>query len=80
MLATDLTKRHDSDLAREALAMALAEVGRYDEAVSTQREAVAMAERASQRERASRMGANLRLFEKRQPSRVLWADSPTLEQ
>jgi tetratricopeptide (TPR) repeat protein len=75
-LATDLTKRQDSAAARETLAMALAEVGRYDDAVSAQREAIAMAERNGQRELASHMTANLRLFEKRQPSRTPWRELP----
>ena len=80
VLATELTKRQDSGSSREALAMALAEAGRYDEAVSAQREAVLMAERAGQRDLASRMGANLRLFEKRQPSRTPWVELPTWNQ
>lgn len=79
-LAMDLTKRQDSASAREALAMALAEVGRYDDAVSAQRAAIAMAERSGQRELASHMAANLRLFEKRQPSRTPWAELPAWEQ
>ena len=57
-LATELTKGRDSAFARETLAMALAEVGRYDEAVTAQREAVALADRARQWEIASQMTAN----------------------
>ena len=79
-LATELTKRQNSPSSREALAMALAEAGRYDEAVSAQREAIGMAERAGQREMTSRMAANLSLFEKRQPSRMPWTEFPIWEQ
>ena len=60
--------------------MALAEAGRFDEAVSTQREAVAMAERTGQLALASRMGANLRLFEQRRPSRTPWVEVPIWQQ
>ena len=78
-LATELTARQDSAFARETLAMALAEAGRYEEAVTTERDAIAKAERAGQRELASRMTPNLRLFESRQPSRRPWVDIPAWE-
>jgi len=76
-LATELTARQDSAVARETLAMALAEAGRYEEAVTTERDAIANAERAGQRELASQMTPNLRLFERRQPSRTPWVEIPT---
>jgi tetratricopeptide (TPR) repeat protein len=79
MLATELTTRQDSAPARETLAMALAEAGRYDEAVTTERDAIAKAERAGQQELALRMTANLHLFERRQPSRTPWVDIPAWE-
>jgi Flp pilus assembly protein TadD len=78
-LAMELTKRQDSASARETLAMALAEAGRYDEAVSAQREAVALAQRARQWELATHMTTNLRMFERRQPSRTPWGGSLTWE-
>ncbi|HZM92421.1 MAG TPA: tetratricopeptide repeat protein [Vicinamibacterales bacterium] len=78
-LAMELTKRRDSAFARETLAMAFAEAGRYDEAVTAQREAVALADGARQWELAARMRANLRLFERRQPSRTPWVGSPIWE-
>jgi protein O-mannosyl-transferase len=78
-LAMELTKRRDSAFARETLAMAFAEAGRYDEAVTAQREAVALADGARQWELAARMTANLRLFERRQPSRTPWVGSPIWE-
>lgn len=78
-LSTGLTTRQDSASARETLAMALAEAGRYEEAVSAQREAIAIAERGGQWEVASRMTANRRLFESRQPCRTPWVEFPTWE-
>ena len=79
-LSTGLTNRQNSASARETLAMALAEAGRYEEAVSAQREAIAIAERGGQWEVASRMTANRRLFERRQPCRTPWVEFPTWEQ
>lgn len=57
----------------ETMAMALAEVGRFDDAVEWQRDAVAAAGR-SNRGDASSLSANLRRYENRQPCRVPWAD------
>jgi tetratricopeptide (TPR) repeat protein len=79
-LATELTGRQDSASARETLAMALAAAGRYEEAVSTERDAIAKAERAGQRELASGMSTNLSLFERRQPSRTPWVEIPVWQQ
>ena len=78
-LATELVKRQNSASAREAMAMALAEVGRYEEALRWQRDAIATAERDRQPNLAATMAANLRLFERRQPSRTLWRESPAWE-
>ena len=73
-LATELVKRQSSASAREAMAMALAEVGRYEEALRWQRDAIATAERDRQPNLAATMAANLRLFERRQPSRTFWRE------
>ena len=78
-LATELVKRQSSASAREAMAMALAESGRYEEAAAAEREAITMAERVGQRDIASMMDANLRLFEHRQPSRTPWQAPPAWE-
>jgi hypothetical protein len=59
--------------------MALAEVGRYDEALQWQRDAIATAERDRHVNLAGVLAANLRLFERRQPSRMPWRDPPTWE-
>ena len=54
----------------ETLAMALAEVGRFDEAAALQREAI----EAAPAEIAQRMAANLALYESGQPCRTPWRD------
>jgi thioredoxin-like negative regulator of GroEL len=53
----------------ETMAMALAEVGRYD-AVAWQRSAITAAERANQPDVAMRMTENLKLYEKGRPCRA----------
>jgi tetratricopeptide (TPR) repeat protein len=58
----------------ETMAMALAEVGAFDEAVTWQRQAVEAARNAGQPVLVARLTANLRLYEQRQPCRVPWAD------
>lgn len=54
----------------ETLAMALAEVGRYEEAAALQREAIA----AAPAELQERMAANLRSYEAGQPCRTPWRE------
>ncbi len=74
-IAQDLLAREppNPDLG-EAMAMAMAEAGRYDEAVMWQRQAMAIAERAGRADISKRMAENLRLFERHQPSRRPWRD------
>jgi tetratricopeptide (TPR) repeat protein len=64
----------DSQEVTETLAMALAEVGRFDEAVKWQTEAIRDARRAGRADLAARLGANRRLYEARRPCRTPWAD------
>lgn len=78
-LATELVKRQSSALARDAMAMALAEAGRFEEAAATEREAIAMAEQTGQRDLASAMRANLQLFEHHLPSQTPWREPPVWE-
>jgi tetratricopeptide (TPR) repeat protein len=54
---------------REPMAMTLAELGRYDEAVTWQREAIAAAEQAGRVDLARLMTDNLALYEQRRPCR-----------
>ena len=58
----------------EAMAMALAEVGRYAEAASWQREVMSMAGQAGRTDLAQLMAGNLRLYERGEPSRTPWRD------
>jgi tetratricopeptide (TPR) repeat protein len=78
-LATELVRRQNTTYTREAMAMALAEAGRYDEAQQWQRDAIATAEREGKPDMANAMAANLRLFERRQPSRMPWREPPAWE-
>ena len=66
-----LTKQKTTDLG-ETLAMTLAELGEYDEAVSVQRGVLAAAAKAGLAASVSRMSENLRLYERRQPCRIPW--------
>jgi tetratricopeptide (TPR) repeat protein len=55
---------------RETMAMTLAELGRYDEAVRWQREAIAAAKQAGRVDLARLMADNLALYERRRPCRT----------
>jgi tetratricopeptide (TPR) repeat protein len=66
---TDEQRRMDGG---EAMAMALAEAGQFDDAVAWQRNAIAMAERAGQTTLAGRMAQVLKFYEQRRPGRVPW--------
>ena len=54
----------------EAMAMTLAELGRFDEAVTWQRQAMAAARAAGRSDLAAGMAQNLRLYEQRRPCRT----------
>jgi len=58
----------------ETAAMALAESGRFAEAVTRQRQAIAMAAQARGSDLAARLTENLRRYESGMPSRTPWAD------
>lgn len=58
----------------EAMAMALAEIGRYAEAASWQREVMSMADQAGRYDLVQLMAGNLRLYERGAPSRTPWRD------
>ena len=77
-LAEDLVAKEPAnpDLG-EAMAMAMAESGRYDDAVTWQRQAMTIAEQSGRADLAKRMTNNLTLFEHHQPSRTPWrTDDP----
>jgi len=58
----------------EMMAMTMAEEGQFGEAVTWQREAIAAAERAGERDRAGRLAQMLSRYERRQPCRTPWRD------
>ena len=58
----------------ETMAMALAEAGRFDEAVRWQQDAIAAASQGDRGDLASRLTVNLRRYQARQPCRVPWPE------
>ena len=58
----------------ETMAMALAENGRFAEAIVRQRQAIAMATQARRTDLVTRLSENLRRYELNMPSRMPWAD------
>jgi hypothetical protein len=59
----------------ETMAMALAELGRYDEAVQVQRDLMTGAERRGLHDVTRRLAENLALYERHQPCRMPWSES-----
>jgi tetratricopeptide (TPR) repeat protein len=58
----------------ETMAMALAEMGRYEEAASMQREAIVAARETGPPDLPERMAANLKLYEAGKPTRTPWRE------
>jgi tetratricopeptide (TPR) repeat protein len=58
----------------ETLAMALAEIGDFDQALAVQRGIMAAADRAGLSADVRRMAGNLRKYERRQPCRTPWSN------
>ena len=58
----------------ETAAMALAETGRFRDAVARQRQAIAMATQVGRSDLAARLAEHLRRYESSMPSRNPWAD------
>ena len=73
-IMNDLLKTQRTLTMAETMAMALAEVGRFDEAVKWQQEAIAGARESKRDDLAGRLSVNLRLYENRQPCRTPWTD------
>jgi len=72
-LADELLKQQQSIELAETVAMALAELGQYKQAVDVQRDVMTAAERAGLREVVQHMTENLRLYERAQPCRTPFA-------
>lgn len=58
----------------ETMAMALAENGRFAEAIARQRQAIGLATQARRPDLVTRLSENLRRYEANMPSRTAWAD------
>jgi hypothetical protein len=71
-IASTLLKQQKSTDVGEALAMALAEIGDYDQAVGIQRGILTAAQKADMKTAVPRMTENLRLYERREPCRTPW--------
>ena len=67
-----LAQTEQSLVLGETLAMALAEVGRYGEAATVQRDLIAAASQSGLRDTATALGANLRRYERGLPCRQPW--------
>jgi tetratricopeptide (TPR) repeat protein len=73
IVQTLMKKPHDVDV-YEAMAMTLAELGQYDQAIQWQQGAMAAAGRSGRPDLAARFAENLKLFEGHRPSRTPWRD------
>jgi tetratricopeptide (TPR) repeat protein len=69
-----LAERYKTTSVAETMAMALAEVGRFEEAAEWQRLAMSVAVDAGQADAARRMAANLARYQQRVPCRTPWRD------
>ncbi|MGQ0733787.1 MAG: tetratricopeptide repeat protein [Acidobacteriota bacterium] len=73
-LVQALAEQYKTTSVAETMAMALAEVGRFEGAVEWQRLAMAVAMDAGQVDAARRMAANLARYQQRVPCRTPWRD------
>jgi tetratricopeptide (TPR) repeat protein len=73
-MAKQLYQSHRNTDVGETMAMALAEVGAYSEAVSLQRDLLETARTAGDADAVRRLTANVRLYQSGRPSRVPWPD------
>jgi tetratricopeptide (TPR) repeat protein len=73
IVQTLMKKPHDVDV-YEAMAMTLAELGHYDQAIQWQQGAITAAGRSGRPDLASRFAENLKLFEDHRPCRAPWRD------
>jgi tetratricopeptide (TPR) repeat protein len=73
-IAEELLKHQQTIDLGETMAMALAELGQYDDAARLQRQLMEAATRAGRNDLAPRLAENLKLYELRKPSRTPWHD------
>jgi tetratricopeptide (TPR) repeat protein len=77
-IVQELFKSRKSTDVGETIAMALAEVGDYEQAAAIQRDVLAAATRAGLNDAARRMAGNLQLYERHRPCRTPWTDDESL--
>ncbi|MNC94463.1 hypothetical protein D3C83_113230 [compost metagenome] len=73
-MAEQLAQSHRNPELGETMAMALAEVGSYGDAVAVQRDVLNAARQAGDADAVGRLTANLRLYESGRPARTPWPD------
>jgi tetratricopeptide (TPR) repeat protein len=73
-LVQELMKGNQTTVVGETMAMALAELGQFSDAVDVQKGVIAASQQAGSAQDVRRMTANLRLYERRQACRVPWPD------
>ena len=74
LVETILAKEQRTPDLGETMAMALADLGRFEEAAALQRNLIAGAEKAGVPDAALRLKSNLELYERREPCRTPWSD------
>jgi tetratricopeptide (TPR) repeat protein len=79
-IVQELLKTNKTTPVGETMAMALAEIGDYRQAVAVQGGVIDAATRAGLRDVVRRMEANLRLYERDRPCRTPWADDDPVHQ
>ena len=73
-LVQELMKGNQTTVVGETMAMALAELGQFSDAVDVQKGVIAASQQAGAAQDVRRMTANLRLYERRQACRMPWPD------
>jgi tetratricopeptide (TPR) repeat protein len=73
-LVQEVMKANKTTVVGETMAMALAELGQFSDAVDVQKGVIAAADQAGVTQDVRRMTANLRLYERRQACRTPWPD------
>ena len=71
-IMNELMKTQQTLAMAETMAMALAESGRFDDAVQWQRDAIRAASEGKRHDLVRKLSVNLRLYENRQPCRIPW--------
>jgi cytochrome c-type biogenesis protein CcmH/NrfG len=73
-LAQELMKANKTTVVGETMAMALAELGQFGDAVDVQKGVIAAAEQGGAAQDVRRMTVNLRLYERHRACRMPWPD------